>query len=465
MKCLSSWLDLAWLVTAILAITLGWSQPLFAEGPSDVLAGIETLDLPAAARIALAGNPTAAAARERLLQARQAVLQAYSAYFPTVNFNAAASRVNLAANSQQIQLLQALGSTTTEEAQDIYSASLTASWILFDGFAREFTLAMARHGKRVSMAANDDVRRVLLQSVVGAFLNAQLALENIAIAKADEAFNQRQLTEAKLRNAAGTGALSAVLNFQVRANSAISDRIVAQRLYQTSRIALAALLGLADAAMPARIELSRLAPATKDELAPPDLTHLLEAAQNRRPDLQQGQWAVRLAAADVKAQRANYYFPTLALSATYAGERYDDKDFEEDDFGDTVAISLTYNLFAGGLFKAQHQEAKARLREAEKSRQAIKLNIAAEVRATAARVSSAQQQLLLQRANADLVKRNRDLVEKEYKAGVGSLVRLNEAQRDLTRASVSLTNARAALHQAAYDLQSATGQILNTFGQ
>ena len=88
-----------------------------------------------------------------------------------------------------------------------------------------------------------------------------------------------------------------------------------------------------------------------------------------------------------------------------------------------------------------------------------------DVRSTAERVLSAQQQLLLQRANADLVKRNRDLVEKEYKAGVGSLVRLNEAQRDLTRAQVRLATARAALHLASYDLQSATGQILDTIGQ
>jgi outer membrane protein TolC len=78
-------------------------------------------------------------------------------------------------------------------------------------------------------------------------------------------------------------------------------------------------------------------------------------------------------------------------------------------------------------------------------------------------VGSAQQQLLLQRRNAKLVQRNRDLVEKEYKAGVGSLVRLNEAQRDLIRAQVRLASARAALRGAWYDLETATGQIVETF--
>jgi outer membrane protein TolC len=39
------------------------------------------------------------------------------------------------------------------------------------------------------------------------------------------------------------------------------------------------------------------------------------------------------------------------------------------------------------------------------------------------------------------------------------LVRLNEAQRDLTAAQVRLAAAQVALRQAWYDLWSATGQI------
>jgi outer membrane protein TolC len=115
------------------------------------------------------------------------------------------------------------------------------------------------------------------------------------------------------------------------------------------------------------------------------------------------------------------------------------------------------------LYYAKHQEAKARLRELEHSLEGAKINITSEVQTVLARVDSAQQQLLLQRRNAKLVQRNRDLVEKEYKAGVGSLVRLNEAQRDLIQAQVSLAKAQAALRQAWYDLETATGRIVEVF--
>ena len=69
---------------------------------------------------------------------------------------------------------------------------------------------------------------------------------------------------------------------------------------------------------------------------------------------------------------------------------------------------------------------------------------------------------LWQETNTQLVKKQRDLVEKEYKAGVVSLVRLNEAQRDLTVSLAQLALARVALRVSWYDLQTATGQILET---
>ena len=157
------------------------------------------------------------------------------------------------------------------------------------------------------------------------------------------------------------------------------------------------------------------------------------------------------------------FYPTLSLSGSYTGERVDDPSFEGDDFGNTVMLSLSYNLFAGGLTRARHSEAKMRLREVESDLQDARLTVTSEVLQTIARVGSAQEELALQQANTRLVRRNRDLVEKEYKAGVGSLVRLNEAQRDLTAAQVQLATARVALRQAWYDLQTATGRILERF--
>lgn len=455
---------------AVIALFLGWCEVGWSEALSPVSASdlekIEVLDLQTAARIALAENPSLAAAQARVGQAREAVRQARSVYWPRFDLTASQTRVDLSDNAFQSQQVtqqainQVMGSNISgiSNPDDYYRAGVSASWVLFDGFTRWFNLAAAKHGEQSSAAARDDAHRLLLQSVSSAFVSAQLSLETVAIAKADEAFNQRQLTEAKLRHTVGTGALSDVLNFEVRANSAKSDLIVAERAYETARIGLAALLGVENVRLPDDTRLVALEEASETELQDPPLDQSLVDANAQRPDLLQNEWGVRRAEAGVKAKRGAY-FPTLSLVASYDGERKDDFGFESEDFQSSVGVNMSLNLFAGGLFHAQHQQAKMQLREAEKNRQNLKINIASEVQTTTQRLLSAQKQLLLQRTNAQLVQKNRDLVEKEYKAGVGSLVRLNEAQRDLTAAQVRLAASQVALRQAWYDLWSATGQI------
>jgi outer membrane protein TolC len=89
--------------------------------------------------------------------------------------------------------------------------------------------------------------------------------------------------------------------------------------------------------------------------------------------------------------------------------------------------------------------------------------VAADVRDAIANVKSAQYELELQRKNAELVTENRDLVDKEYKAGQASLVRLNEAQRDMIQAQGRLALARVGLLQTLKNLDTSTGAILEPF--
>ncbi len=457
-------------ILAVLLIVLMisvWLGPASAAEPMPAkidLAKIQVLDLETATRIATAENPTLAEAQARVVQARQVLNQARAAYWPQVDFNASRTQVDQSntAYDSQAALYRAFGQSVTDP-QDYYRAGLSAKWLLFDGFARKFNVAAARHSAQSAEAGQEDARRLLLQAVTNAFLSAQLSLENIAIAKADEAFNQRQLTEAKLRYEVGTGALSDKLNFEVKVNTAQADLIEAERAYQTDRIALAALLGVANARLPESTRLAPLEAVTPERLESPHIDLLMDDALNQRPDLKRNEQTVLQADADSRAKKANYYYPSISLTASYDGERNDGFGFESDDFGNTVGIVLSYNIFAGGLYKARYQQAKARLYEVEKTRDNAKITIFSEIETTVQRVLSAQKQLLLSRTNAKLVQKNRDLVEKEYKAGVGSLVRLNEAQRDLTAAQVRLALAQTTVHRAWYDLWSATGQILTKF--
>jgi outer membrane protein TolC len=420
---------------------------------------VSVLDLETAVRIAMADNPGVEAAVARVRQAKAQVDQARSTYWPRLDATASGARIALSDNAVE----QGLTSPFVDNPEEYYNADLTASWILFDGFERKFSNASARYGEESSVAALSDIRRLLIASVAFAYYSAQLASENIAIARADEAFNQRQLTDAQARQRVGTGALSDVLNFQVRMNQAKTQRINQEYRYQIALYGLAALMGLSGSRLPAHVRLADLAPETTAELATPPLTELLDTAMGYRPDIQVLKWRIKQGDALIKVAQSDYY-PSIVVAGSLDGERTGDPGFGSDDFGNRVQMGLTYNLFEGGLTQAKVRESRQRKVELEKQLDELILSATADIRSSAALVVSAQAQVALQRDNLVLVERTRDLVEKEYNAGQGSLVRLNEAQRDVTTAQSNLALSLVGLRQAWVELETRTGDILATHG-
>jgi len=444
------------------------SSPMKKPGKTMVVdwATLSILDLEAAVEIALAGNPGLEASAARVRQAKAQVDQARSTYWPRLDANAAGARVALSENSYQQNLAAARlvnPAATLDDPQDYYNADLIASWTLFNGFERQFSNAAARYGEQSSTEAMNDARRLLISAVAISYFSAQLAKENIAIAEADEEFNQRQLADAEARQRVGTGALSDVLNFQVRKNQAKTTRITQEYRYEVALYGLAALLGLPESRLPAHVQLARLSMETAEELSTPPVDNLIADAMDHRPDIQQVQWSIKQTEAQVKVAQSDYY-PTVILAGSLDGERVDDPGFGQDDFGNRIQVGLSYNLFAGGFTRAKVRETRQRQVELEKVLEELVLSATSDIRSSAALVATAQSQVALQRENVDLVQRTRDLVEKEYNAGQGSLVRLNEAQKDLTTAQSNLVLALVGLRQAWVELETRTGNILATYG-
>ncbi|MDA9762079.1 TolC family protein, partial [Desulfobacterales bacterium] len=419
------------------------------------------LDLKTAQRFAMADNPSIQATEVRIQQAKERISQARAAYWPRLDATASASRVWMPDNEYQDNLYSARifdPGATIDDPQDYYQAGLTTTWLLFDGFERRYRNRQALNAKDQTISASDDARRLLLSSVSLSFLSAKLAQENIDIASTEEAFFLDLLEDAKNKRHIGTGSLSDELNFQIQTNAAIADRIQAQGAYRTALHSLAALLGLADASLPPHVELEPLEEASPEEMQVPDTEQMIAYALEHRPEILQGQLEIQNASLEKKIANSNYA-PTINLTASVKGEREEDTRFEGDDFGSTIGLNMTFNLFSGGLYRAQSREAMQKEIEARKLLEAQKINITTEIRTTSTNVITFQTQLRLQQSITRLSQENRDLVEKEYKAGQASLVRLNESQRELTSAQNRTALALVALRQSWWALMSETGMI------
>ncbi|HFQ90186.1 MAG TPA: TolC family protein, partial [Desulfobulbus sp.] len=153
----------------------------------------------------------------------------------------------------------------------------------------------------------------------------------------------------------------------------------------------------------------------------------------------------------------------IQLAGVYNGTRQGDFTLSGEDFGDTISLNVAWNLFSGGADRARLFEAKQKRREAVYTMDSLRNQVASQVRQALAHLAAAREQVVLQRQSVTLVEENRDLAKNEYEAGETSLVRLNEAQRDLTTTYGRLAQALVSYHLARQRLLAATGQNLAPF--
>jgi len=430
------------------------------------LTGITMLDLETAQKMALESNPDMAAALSRIEQARARLDQAAAAWWPSLDLSGRYSRIRRSDIAYDlIKLYPSSPGTSNKRTFSEGAAALHATWLLFDGFYRSFQEQQAEFRQQSAAAARRNSQRLLVNAVAEAFLNAQLAQTRVDIAAADQKFYLRQLKDAENRHRVGVGPLGDVLNIKVQVNSARTSLLLNQRQLEAAGYGLAALMGIPEGVFPPGLKLIALD--TNFSIRqhawnkPEDL---IKKALKLRPDIRQLEMTKKEAEAGTELARARFY-PTLQLNGTVNGSRQGDVHLSGDDIGNSITLNAAWNLFSGGADRARLFEARQRAREANWQLASLRNKVTAEIRQDLALLAAAEEQVRLQRDSVALVKENRELARNSYEAGEASLVRLNEAQRDLTTTYSRLAQALVGYHQARHRLLAATGanlEILET---
>jgi len=408
----------------------------------------ETLSIREAWELALEGNPTEEASIARLEQAKARLQQAQGAYQPRLDLTASGSRLEYS-DTQKSRIPMA------PDAAEQYSAGVQLGWVVWNGGTRKAQVESLDLSLQAAEAGRLDSRETLLYEVGRAFTAAQLARENLQIAREDRDFQQALLEDSQRKEKAGLDSRTDSLNFEIRKLSAENVLVGQQAEFDQAMHVLAALLGVEDeTVLP---EPDALFTQEPDYQVPDPVTDWPEVRRTL-PSLRQADLDLQAAQAQTEAQRG-LLRPEVSVFGSLGVEREEDPNFSGDDLTNTIGLQVSWNIWDGGILREQVQESEALSSEVAAAVRQAELQARSIFRQSITRLISSRQSLDLTSKTRDLSQENRDLVEASYRAGRETLIRLNEAQRDFNNAGARYAAARLQLQLDYLDLLRSMGKL------
>lgn len=421
-------------VTVTSLALAGWIGPLAAQ--EEPVFRPVTLD--EAIEIALRRSPTLDQARTSIEQAEHTRLSAWGAFLPGVNMSYGYSN---ASTGRLDPTGQGIVSTS-------YSAQLTASYNLFDGWERFSNLKSARLGVTEQNARYRQTEYQTIQFVKQAYANAVAARELVAVEQRRVQRQQDQLAFVGQQLRLGRATRSDSLRSQVDLNNAQLALLNAENNARTTTFQLTEVVGSDQRVGPvveAGLEAQPL-PFTREQL--------MAMAQQTAPALRTAEAASEAAEAAVSGARSAY-LPNLAFSGGWA---WANSEFPPSNRSWSLSLRGSYPLFNGFQRETQVYQARARADLAQAQERATRLNLRSELEAAFSTAQSAQAGIDLARQSVELSEETLRVEQERYRLGLATILDLQTAQITLSQAEVDLV-------QRLFDYQLALAQLEALLGQ
>ena len=373
---------------------------------------------------AQAANPTLAAARSRIEQARAARVAARGSLLPSVDANAGLVR-------GRADLITPVGTSL--------SAGVQAGWEL-DLFGANRAGAEAAQARlEGAQAAWHDARVAVAAEVGSAYLALRACEAQLAQAELD--------ASSRAETARLTG-LTAKAGFQAPANADLARASAAQGSANVTQLrgqcdaalkGLVALTGLDEPALRERLAARR---AALPEPARIDVTEVPAALLAQRPDLVAAGRELAAAHADATQAVAQRY-PRISLAGNITPTRISSGGFTTSGTVWSLGpLSVTLPIFDGGTRRANADAARARYDAATSSYAASLRNAVREVEEALIALQSTASRSDDARTAAEGFERSYRAVESRYKGGLASLFELEDARRTALAAQSALIDLR-----------------------
>jgi outer membrane protein len=402
----------------------------------------QTLTLDAAIDLALKSHPSEAQARANVDVASARVVESQSQYLPQVVGTAQYQRTTYGPTRRPGIPSNSTSSWTT--TSDYFTFGATASQLIYDFGQTSNRWGSAEASEAAATHSEHAVQVQIITNVRKAYFQARALRDLIDVAAGTVANQEMHLRQIEEEVGAGMRSEIDRVTGQTGLANARVQLISAQNAYDLACATFNQTIGRSTATNyePGTDEMPPIA----EEDAP--LDQLLESALHDRPEL--ASFAKQRQAQEKIVSAAwGGYGPNLQAQASLAGTGVAIDNLAPNWW---VGALLTWPIFQGGQTKGQVAEAQATLRSIDAQEDAFRLQVRIDVEQAALGVRAARATLSATSLALENAKRQLQLAESRYAAGMGSVIELSDAQVTQTQTAAqeigvrfSLAGARAAL--------------------
>ncbi|MBD3162013.1 MAG: hypothetical protein GF346_06940 [Candidatus Eisenbacteria bacterium] len=413
------------------------------------------LSLQEAVEMALDRNPGLASVRYDLKSAEGSRLSSYNAFVPTVGLSGSFRQSTYRYDDPRVDLstgrLIAGGMDESYQVQGSIRQNLIDLPSIYQFKASGEDVGAARASYRVSEA--DLIYQVRQQYY--------LLLQAIRLAEvAEDALevSEEQLRKSEALFELGSVARTDVLQARVNRAAAVQEEISARNAVEFERAQLAILLGL-EVGEPLEIALDVENPPAAEEL---EEQPLIAQAQQGLPEVDRAR-AQLAGAADRKKAAFWNQFPSMDGSLFYSKEQETFAGLTDlDDLKQGAAwgfgFGVSWNIFDGFNTIGNIKRTRANHAAAREELRRQRLAAALGVRQALIAIQDAREGVRAAEESVNLASENLKLQQALYENGGGTILELNNAQVEHTRARNSHVEAQVALHLAFAQLDRALGR-------
>jgi outer membrane protein len=413
-----------------------------------------------AAKMALQVQPSLRLAQAQLLAAQGKVLVVRSGLLPTLSLSSTYGRTVVVENGK-VSFPPAVSTTSASNGSSGVGTSESTTTGTFAGLTNTVTLHqllfdfnhtrdLVRQAEAQQKAAKHNLTLAelnLIYAVKQAYYTYTQDQALVAVQKANLASTQAQLDLATAQVKTGLGAPANVVTAASAVGQASEALNLADQTATIGRINLALAIGVDP-----RTPIDTVA---GEEPVPviTDMNGLVSLALKQRPDVLLAQESVRAAGFELSAARTTSA-PSLSLSI---GASAKGADTPVNSTQGALGLSISWDIFDGGLSAGARKEASADLMTAKSQLQTAGLTVVSDVTQAYVNLKTEEQQVIIAEASVKDAQEGVRLAEGRFRAGVAIFIEVTTAQATLVQAETALVNAQTSVQQCRALLRRAIG--------